>query len=62
MDRRAGGGQHHGRPGAQRLAGNLKNIDLVREFGGDQDFWKTFADGVEHIEIQDGQMVIKLKE
>jgi hypothetical protein len=42
--------------------GNLKNIDLVREFGGDQGFWKTFADGVEHIMVQDGQMVIKLKE
>lgn len=42
--------------------GNLKNIDLVREFGGDQGFWKTFADGVEHIEIHDGQMVVKLKE
>jgi hypothetical protein len=34
----------------------------VREFGGDQGFSKTFADGVEHIEIQDRQMVIKVKE
>jgi hypothetical protein len=42
--------------------GNLKNIDLVREFGGDQGFWKTFADGVDHVVVEDGQMVIKLKE
>jgi hypothetical protein len=42
--------------------GNLKNIDLVQEFGGDQGFWKAFADGVEHIQVQNGQMVIKLKE
>jgi flagellar basal body-associated protein FliL len=42
--------------------GNLKNIDLVREFGGDQGFWKTFADGVDHVLVDDGHMVIKLKE
>ncbi len=42
--------------------GGLKNIDLVREFGGEQGFWKSFADGVENIHIEEGQLVIKLKE
>lgn len=42
--------------------GNLKNVDLVREFGGDSGFWQSFADGVEHIQVQDGLLVIKLRE
>jgi len=42
--------------------GGLKNIDFVREFGGDEGFWQLFADGVESIETQDGQLKITLKE
>jgi hypothetical protein len=42
--------------------GNLKNVDLVDQFGGGPGFWKTFADGVDLIEIADGQLRIKLKE
>jgi len=41
--------------------GNLKNVDLVQEFGGDRGFWKTFADGVEYIHVEDGRLFIKLK-
>ncbi|HOE96102.1 MAG TPA: arginine N-succinyltransferase [Candidatus Sumerlaeota bacterium] len=42
--------------------GNLKNIDLVREFGDEAGFWKTFADGVDAIDVEDGRLVVKLKE
>jgi hypothetical protein len=42
--------------------GNLKNIDLVQEFGHDSGFWKAFADGVEEIEVEEGSLRIKLKE
>jgi len=42
--------------------GGLKNIDLVREFGGDDGFWKSFADGVDSIVITDGFLKIQLKE
>ncbi len=42
--------------------GNLKNVDLVKEFGGDEGFWKSFSDGVENIKIEEGQLKIKLKE
>ncbi len=42
--------------------GGLKNIDLVSEFGVDPGFWKSFAEGVEHIQVTDGQINIKLKE
>ncbi len=42
--------------------GGLKNIDLVKEFGTDSGFWKTFADGVETINVRDGKLYIKLKE
>jgi len=42
--------------------GGLKNIDLVREFGGDEGFWKLFSDGVESIETLEGQLKVTLKE
>ena len=42
--------------------GGLKNIDLVQEFGANPGFWKSFADGVETIEIRDGSLRIVLKE
>lgn len=42
--------------------GNLKNVDLVRQFGSDSGFWKAFADGVEFIQVDDGELHIKLKE
>lgn len=42
--------------------GNLKNVDLVNEFGGNEGFWKSFADGVENIQVEEGQLLIKLKE
>ena len=42
--------------------GNLKNVDLVKEFGWEGGFWKTFAAGVEYINVEDGKLQIKLKE
>lgn len=42
--------------------GNLKNVDLVGEFGGERGFWKTFADGVASIHVAEGNIVVKLKE
>ena len=40
--------------------GEIKNIDLVREYG-DAGFWKAFAAGVENVKVDDGQLTIKLK-
>lgn len=42
--------------------GGIKNIDLVKEFGDEKGFWKAFADGVEHIQVKEGNLKIKLKE
>lgn len=42
--------------------GNVKNIDLVGEFGADQGFWQAFAEGVDDIEIQEGRVRIRLRE
>jgi hypothetical protein len=42
--------------------GNLKNVDLVKEFGGDEGFWKSFADGIENIQVKEEHLMIKLKE
>ncbi len=42
--------------------GGLKNVDLVEEFGTDAGFWKSFAAGVEYLEVRDGRLHLKLKE
>jgi hypothetical protein len=42
--------------------GNLKNVDLVNEFGADRGFWKSFSEGVDNIRVEEGQMKIRLKE
>ena len=40
--------------------GGIKNVDLVSEFGN-AGFWKAFADGVEMVKVEDGELVIELK-
>jgi hypothetical protein len=40
--------------------GNMKNVNLVGEFG-DRGFWNAFADGVDDIQIRDGELSIKLR-
>lgn len=42
--------------------GNIKNVDLVREFGDTDGFWGTFAAGIDDIKIEEGNLRIKLKE
>lgn len=42
--------------------GNLKNVDLVNEFGNGEGFWKSFAAGIEDIHVEEGHLLIKLKE
>jgi hypothetical protein len=42
--------------------GGIKNIDLVKEFGAEKGFWKTFSDGIEDIKVAEGLLKIKLKE
>jgi hypothetical protein len=42
--------------------GGLKHVDLVGEFGGQEGFWKSFAAGIEYVQVTDGQVIVKLKE
>ena len=42
--------------------GNIKNVDLVREFGGEKGFWKAFSDGVDEIKVSEERLKIRLKE
>lgn len=42
--------------------GGMKNVDLVREFSGEQGFWKAFADGVASISVAEGTLAIVMKE
>jgi len=51
-----------GAPIPNAWLGDLKNIDLIREFGDEQGFWKSFAAGVEDIHVEDGKLKVKLKE
>lgn len=41
--------------------GNLKNVDLIQEFGNDKGFWHGFAEGIESIHVEEGSLRIKLK-
>jgi hypothetical protein len=51
-----------GMPLPNAWLGNVKNIDLVQEFGADQGFWQAFAEGVEEMEVTEGSLRIRLKE
>lgn len=42
--------------------GNLKNVDLVYEFGGAGGFWQAMKEGVESIAVRQGELHIRLKE
>ncbi len=42
--------------------GGLKNVDLVEEFGNAPGFWKAFSEGIKHVAVKDGQLLIELKE
>lgn len=42
--------------------GDIKNVDLVNEFGADEGFWKSFSEGVNNIQIKEGHLSIELKE
>jgi len=42
--------------------GGIKNVDLVKEFGTEKGFWKTFSDGVDEIKIEEGLLKIRLRE
>lgn len=41
--------------------GNLKNVDLVHEYG-DEGFWRAFGAGIDNISVSEGRLTIKLKE
>lgn len=42
--------------------GDLGNVDLVEEFGAEPGFWRSFADGVADLRVEDGQLRIELRE
>jgi hypothetical protein len=42
--------------------GNIKNVDLMQEFGETGGFWQALNEGVEKIEVRDGRLLVKLKE
>lgn len=42
--------------------GNLKDRNLVKEFGANGGFWKLFSDGVADLKVEEGHLLIKLKE
>ena len=41
--------------------GGMKNIDLIQEFGDRNGFWQGFAEGIDYINVSEGEIVVKLK-
>ena len=42
--------------------GGIKNVDLITEFGEGEGFWKSFADGIDYVQVEDGRLTVKLRE
>jgi hypothetical protein len=40
--------------------GDLKGKDFIQEFGENGGFWKQFSDGIEHLEVLNGRIKVKL--
>ena len=51
-----------GAPLPNAWLGGLKNVDLVEQFGAEPGFWRTFAAGIESLEIRDGELELRLAE
>ena len=51
-----------GAPLPNSWIGGIKNVDLVKEFGGESGFWKSFFEGIEYIRVEDGKLSVQLKE
>ena len=49
-----------GVPVPNAYLGDIKNIDLIQNFG-DTGFWKTFADGLNDLRVEEGAIYIKVK-
>lgn len=42
--------------------GDIKNKNLVQEFGGKGGFWDQFSKGIEDVSVREGELWLKLKE
>ncbi len=42
--------------------GNIKNVDLAKEFAGRGGFWDAFSEGVQDIKVSDGSLHLMLRE
>ena len=42
--------------------GYTKNKNLVEEFGGEGGFWSLFSEGIKNIQVQEGHLLVQLRE
>lgn len=42
--------------------GDLKNVDLVAQFGDTDGFWRDFAAGIDALEVREGSLFVRLSE
>ncbi len=40
--------------------GNLKHVDLIEQYGAEEGFWQSFAQGIQHVSVEEGHLVIQL--
>ncbi len=51
-----------GMPLPNAWIGGLKGVDLVEQFGDDPGFWQALAEGVERVQVEEGELVLELAE
>lgn len=42
--------------------GGIKGLDLVREYGKEDGFWKAFSEGIEELSVLEGELVVRLQQ
>ena len=42
--------------------GGMKNIDLMEAFGGSPGFWQSLGEGLESVQVREGELYLRLRE
>ena len=51
-----------GMPLPNAWIGGLRGVDLIEQFGSEPGFWQALADGVESVQVREGELVLRLAE
>jgi hypothetical protein len=51
-----------GLPLPKAWLGGIKNMDLMQEFSGEGGFWQTLFSGLEELNVEDGELKLRVRE